>query len=128
MLLESNAGLLTRVWQRFFDTDHSIVASVPHALVSARPSRVPNSRTESLIVELLADGPRGIDDLSEQIAEQLMREETATGSWATDVAAWGPTLFQQEAANLIEELNGDLIAITPVKPVQPVGRFAMGTA
>ena len=128
MFYESNAGLLTRVWHRFFDTDHSISASATGALVYVRASRAPNSLTESLIVELLADGPRTLDDMTEQIAEQLMREEIATGSWATDVGVWGPTLFRQEASSLIKRLEGDLLTIAPTMPVQTFGRFAIGTA
>lgn len=128
MFVESNAGLLTRVWQRFFDTDHSIIASVPCAVISARGSRGPNSPAEAFILELLASGSRTLNDMTGLLAEQLMREEIATGSWATDVAVWGPTLFQREAANLIEELNDDLLTIAPAKPVRSIGRVAIDAA
>ena len=128
MLLENNAGLLTRVWHRFFDADHSAIAPVPGVLVHARNYRASHSATESLILELLADGPRTLADVTTQVAEQLMREEIATGSWATDVAVWGPALFEQEASALLKQFDGDLLTFAPAKPVRSYGRLAMGAA
>lgn len=128
MLLEGNASLLTRVWHGFFGADRSSVVPVPEILVYARNYRPSHSAIESLILELLAAGPRTLTDVTTQVAEQLMREEIATGSWATDVAVWGPSIFAQEASALIDQLDGDLIAIAPATLNRSFGRLAIGAA
>lgn len=128
MLIEHNVGLWTRVWQRFVETDRSMHTTPSDVLIYGRNIRVPGSPTEIVVLELLADGPRSFADMIEQITEQLMREEISTGSWAADVAVWGPALFQREATALLEQLDGDLIAIVPSNSVCPFARLELGAA
>jgi hypothetical protein len=67
---------------------------------------------EGAILRALRDNEGiSLEKVVELVAEEAMRQETARGAWASDIATWGPALFRREAVSAVSRMFGTSLIV-----------------
>lgn len=67
---------------------------------------------ESAILRVLRENEGiGLERVVELVADEAMRQESASGAWASDVAIWGPALFRREVVAAMSRMFGTTLIV-----------------
>jgi hypothetical protein len=108
--------MLERVARAAGIRNPQLAAGQPGQPVVCWTGRYPVTNTYERTIRqiLMENGPLAIDELARRVGAEIFQRERARGTWALEIATWGPGYFRDEATSVIHSAVGTSLELWPV--------------